>query len=291
MDLAPEVQEAMGDGSEKRAAVLKRGAEREKRDLFATRPPDLGSVKQTLLPPPGGVAARNESSVLFTVAAVRPSEKASSGAARSAAEMKENVMPQFEAAPASNSFVSDDDGVIDLMALSSRPPPPRPAVDPLYAGPLSEPPVGFAREISASSSGFAAVSMSKLAAHKMIVMIAAAALVFLIVGTIGVSAIFSDDGTAKRAAAWSHLPSPKLATASAPVAASMTSEPDDNASSAAGEKHGGKKSKVRRHVGAGKSVITSKSPVFTPAPAPKAADTCGCRGDFNCMLRCSAKGK
>src|SRR5689334_8957485 len=62
--------------TEKRAAVIKRGAERERRDLFADRPMDYGSVKQTLRPAPpsdegvtrgGAVAARNESSVLFTM--------------------------------------------------------------------------------------------------------------------------------------------------------------------------------------------------------------------------------
>jgi hypothetical protein len=265
----------MGDVSEKRAAIVKRGAARENRDLFATRPPDLGSVKQTLLPPPGGVAARNENSVLFTVAAVRPSEKVS-------------VMPHYEPAPASMPPVPDDDGIIDLMALSSRPPPPRPAVDPLFSGPVSEPPVGFVREISASSSSFAAMSLSKLGAHKTIVLIAAAAVLFLVVGTIGVAAIFSDSDGAKRAVAWSHLPSPKLASAPPPAAA-MSSEPDDDHSTP--EKHGGKKHKGRRFAGGGKSVITMKTPAFTPAPAPKAADKCGCRGDFNCILRCSAKGK
>src|SRR6476620_7728389 len=34
------------------AAVVKKGAEREKRDLFAPREPDLGSVKPTIPPPP-----------------------------------------------------------------------------------------------------------------------------------------------------------------------------------------------------------------------------------------------
>src|SRR4051812_17768802 len=58
--------------NDKRAAVVKKGTEREKRDLFAEREPDVASLKQTLLPPPsfgftGGVGARNEDSVLFRV--------------------------------------------------------------------------------------------------------------------------------------------------------------------------------------------------------------------------------
>src|SRR5216110_2383344 len=63
----------------KRAAVVKRGAGRDHADLFATRPPDLGSVKQTLRPGPPdstlGVAARNETSVLFTVDALKGSAR------------------------------------------------------------------------------------------------------------------------------------------------------------------------------------------------------------------------
>jgi hypothetical protein len=258
--------------SEKRAAVVKRGTEREKRDLFATRPPDLGSVKQTLLPPPNGVASRNESSVLFTVAAVRPSEK---------------VIPMSKD-PMEN-FVPEDDGIIDLMALKSIPPPPRAPADPLFAAPLSEPPGGFAREVASSSSSVS-MQLSKLGPHKTIVMIAAAAVLFLVVGTIGVSAVFSDTADAKRAAQWTHIPSPKLASAPPPVTAA-SSEPEDNASTT--EKHG-KKGKARRggfSAASGKAVITSKTPYVAPAPPPKAADTCGCHGDFNCILRCSAKGK
>ena len=95
----------------KRAAVVKRGADRDHRDLFASRPADLGSVKQTLRPPPpdsltGGVAARNESSVLFTVDALK-------GAARV-------KTPEPEQAPISTAFmIADDEGVIDLNALAS----------------------------------------------------------------------------------------------------------------------------------------------------------------------------
>jgi predicted Zn finger-like uncharacterized protein len=68
----------------KRAAVVKTGADREKRDLFAEReresdaPPPTHSAKQTLLPPAtlnlnnGGVGARNENSVLFRVDQLSP---------------------------------------------------------------------------------------------------------------------------------------------------------------------------------------------------------------------------
>ncbi|HSO32138.1 MAG TPA: zinc-ribbon domain-containing protein, partial [Labilithrix sp.] len=92
----------------KRAAVVKRGAEREHRDLFATRPPDLGSVKQTLRPPPpdsqlSGMAARNETSVLFTVDALRGNARLNT--------------PDPEPSPVSRGFaLEDDEGIIDLNA-------------------------------------------------------------------------------------------------------------------------------------------------------------------------------
>jgi predicted Zn finger-like uncharacterized protein len=264
---------AADESSEKRAAVVKRGADREKRDLFATRPTDHGSIKQTLLPPPSGVAARNENSVLFTVDAVRSSEK---------------VSTMHEPAPASSRLAQDDDeGVIDLMALSSRPPPPRGAVAPLFGGPVSEPPTGFVRELAASSSGV--TPLSKIGAYKTLIVAAAAAVLFLVVGTIGVSAIFSEGDGTTRALVWQHIPSPKLANAPPPA---VSSEPEETSSTP--DKHG-KKGKARGPRGASaaatKTVITSKTPYVAPPPPPKAADTCGCHGDFNCILRCSAKGK
>src|SRR3954471_122442 len=90
----------------KRAAVVKSGKGREHADLFASRPADLGSVKQTLRPPPpdaltGGVAARNETSVLFTVDALKGTARVKT--------------PEPEPAPLSSAFIaSDDEGVIDL---------------------------------------------------------------------------------------------------------------------------------------------------------------------------------
>lgn len=265
----------MGAGSEKRAAVIRKGAEREKRDLFATRPPDLGSIKQTVLPPPGGVGARNENSVLFTVADVRPSKKV-------------NDMGSHESAPPPSSLASDDDGIIDLMALSSRPPPPRPAVGPLFAPPVSEPPSGFAREIAASSSGFAAVTKSKLGAHKAVVFAALGAVAFLVLTIVGVSAVFSEGDTARRALAWNHLPAPKVAAA-APAETSDDSEPDEKSDRVEKKRGKGKKGKARRG-GAAAASKASFSPKKTYS-APKAKDTCGCKGDFNCILRCTAKGK
>src|SRR5690349_14563155 len=103
----------MERASERRAAVVRRGTAREKRDLFAPQPLDHGSVKQTAAPSFNGVAARNESSVLFAVAAIRPSEKATT-------ENTEKVEVMSASMPPHAPLESDDDGIIDLMALSSR---------------------------------------------------------------------------------------------------------------------------------------------------------------------------
>ena len=130
--------------SEPRAAVVKRGAEREHRDLFASRPLDIGSVKQTLRPSPlpagfpdesQQLAARNEASVLFTVDALRDNGRVKTPA------------PQPAPAP----FVEDDSGVIDLNALASIPPRgvgQRSAVAPLFSEP---PPAAFAADVDGPS--------------------------------------------------------------------------------------------------------------------------------------------
>src|SRR5437016_558144 len=61
--------DAAPQSEERHAAVSRRNSDREKRDLFAQRPSDHGYVGATIPPPPmaSGTAARNESSVLFTL--------------------------------------------------------------------------------------------------------------------------------------------------------------------------------------------------------------------------------
>jgi hypothetical protein len=273
---------------EKRAAVIKRGADRDHRDLFASRPADLGSVKQTLRPPPGadlsGVAARNESSVLFTVDSLR-----SAGAAR----LK---TPEPEAAPLSSAaFVGgDDEGVIDLKALASSPP--RAAARPV-APLFSEPPPGvFTADVdgTGASAGVAMPGGFKLG-KRAFAGIAAAA-VALVLCSVGLAAAFKGEEPVAHTAANAIIapvtpPAPVVTAApSAPVIAPVTassSSSDDDAKPVATTKGKGRKGKGAK---ASKKSSSSEG-LVSKAPTPKAADKCGCHGDFTCVLRCTATGK
>ncbi len=290
---------------EKRAAVVKRGADRDHRDLFASRPADLGSVKQTLRPPPGrelghdvsGVAARNETSVLFTVDSLR-------GAARV-------KTPEPEPAPLSSAFVSqqDDDGVIDLKALASSPPRAHVrSVPPLF----SEPPPGvFTADVdgfaSRSSDGISMPGGFKLG--KRAIAGFAAAAVALVLCSVGLAAAFKGEEPVAHTAANAIMapatpPAPTVAAApAAPVIAavsvsSASSSDDDAKTSSSSGKGKGKRGKgsAKASFSGGKSQSnaaskkSSSSDAFVSKPGPKAADKCGCKGDFNCILRCTAKG-
>jgi predicted Zn finger-like uncharacterized protein len=276
----------------KRAAVVKRGADREHADLFASRPADLGSVKQTLRPPPpdalGGVAARNETSVLFTVDALK-------GAARV-------KTPEPEAAPLSTAFMaSDDEGVIDLKALASAPPKlGARAVAPLFTS--DPPPAAFAADVSdtgAHAAGRGGFKFGKRAFAGI-----AAAMVALVLCSIGLAAAFKGEEPVARTSAAAPIAPPPAPVVSAPPAAPAPVAAVSTASASSSDEetktsstHSGKKGKGK---GKGKAANKSspastkvQSSGVTPPPAatPKAADKCGCKGDFTCILRCTAKGR
>jgi predicted Zn finger-like uncharacterized protein len=283
----------------KRAAVVKRGAERDHRDLFASRPADLGSVKQTLRPPPpesllGGVAARNEHSVLFTVDALR-----SAGAGRV-------KTPEPELAPPSTAFMaSDDEGVIDLKSLSSAPP----KVGARSVAPLfSETPGAFAADIDAPHSSAAGAMPNGFKFGKRAIAGLAAAAVAVVLCSIGLAAAFKGEEPVARTANAMMAPVAPLAPAApavvAPAAApaasvasgasaSSTSSDDEEKVTPAKGKGKGKKAGKAGSKGQSGGVAFSKKSSSEPLvskPAPKAADKCGCKGDFTCILRCTAKG-
>jgi len=287
----------------KLAAVVKRGAEREHRDLFASRPVDLGSVKQTLRPGPspapqdvvgGTVAARNETSVLFTVASLQ-------GGARV-------KTPEPELSPLSSGRVEEDDGIIDLNALSTKAGA-RP-IAPLFSS--EPPPAAFTREVSASSSGEAMVGGTKMKKRALIGIGAAA--VALVLAAVGISAAFKGEEPVARTQASLAAPPPPAVTAPPPgpapepppaTASASSSSSDDDAQSpnvgVSGKKGRGKGGKgIKRgaavgHTPAGmtkvKSSGVSGDTVASSKPAAPAPDKCGCKGDFSCILRCTAKGK
>lgn len=279
----------------KRAAVVKRGAERDHRDLFASRPADLGSVKQTLRPPPpdfGGVAARNESSVLFTVDALR-----NAGAARMKTPEPELAMP------ASTAFMAnDDEGVIDLKSLSSAPPKVGArSVAPLFSEP---PPAAFAADVGSSRSGSVSAMPNGFKFGKRAIAGIAAAAVAVVLCSIGLAAAFKGEEPVAHAANAVMAPIappapvvPAIVTPAAPVVASVTSASSDDEEKAAtpakGKKAGKGKGKAGSKAQSGfvaSAKSKSSSETLVSKPAPKAADKCGCKGDFTCILRCTAKG-
>lgn len=277
------------------AAVVRRGTARERRDLFATQEPDLGSVKQTLRPAPfsSGVAARNETSVLFTIDSLKQ-----------AAAVQSAPPPPVMTNPVPNGRPDDDDGLIDLKALSSIPPRIGPnAPQPLFT---SEPPPGaFARELSSPGSilPLAGKRPTKLIAA-IAGGIAAAALM-----VVGVAVAFRGEEPAKNVATASiaaakPVAPPPVVTAPPPVVTAPSAAPapapaakEDEAAKpvATGKKGKGGKGKSARPAGLQKvgssGVATKSESAPAPKPAAKSADACGCKGNFDCIIRCSAKGK
>lgn len=281
------------DNTAPRAAIQRRGAERERRDLFASRPLEDGGVKETLRPPPpfaatSGVAARNENSVLFKVTDVL----GTAGTARV-------KTPEPSAAPSSFGPAGhsgrDDSGIIDLKALSTAPPAPNRGPAPMLFGPSSEAPPAFARDVSASSSFYpqqpGIAANSKL---RSIGMIAAGFAVVALCG-LGVAVAFGGENPAPKAAAAIPPPPPPAPPpvvtappAPQPASTSPATESKEEKKAAAGKKHRGAKGAGGK---AASGVITSKSPPPPPPAKVKPADPCGCHGDFNCILACTAGKK
>lgn len=275
VSLAPSSKDVAKESKEesKRAAVIKKGAEREKRDIFG-QPADVnGSVKQTLLPPPAfkfQAGARNESSVLFRVDQL----KASAALAT----------PPPEKAPTIDK--SDDEGIIDLKALSSVPPALRPA--PLPVAPLFSEPPAVTLEVDETQ---AASAVKRKSRWRLVGGLAAAALVIVGVG-LGVSVLFKGEEPAVQPVAAAQAPEPKPEAAPPPKVdpipaaddAKKSSDSDDEAAStkdAKGKKNG---KKIKKGKGGGNRTA---APTAKPK---KPADPCGCKGDFNCILACTARG-
>lgn len=225
-------------------------------------------------PKAGSVASRGEASVLFTLAGL-------TGAARREA-------PQRERTPVTQATTLDeDDGIIDLRALASAPP--RPDVHPvmpLFGG--EPPPAAFARDAGSSAEharAAAAPSVGKRIARL------AVALAAIALAGVGLAYAFRGEKPAPIATATAPAPPPPPAAIAAPAPApardpalaAATSPRADAKATATGKAAKGVK---------GKSAAKTSS-VSTPAPtaaAPKAAaDACGCKGDFTCLLGCTVK--
>jgi hypothetical protein len=117
--------------------------------------------------------------------------------------------------------------------------------------------------------------------------IAAGSVVGLAAAIFGLSIAFRGEEPVKHTAAVvSPAPPPPpmpSSSAAASAAASSSSSVADNADPKDAPK--GKRGRGRgRHSAAANGASAAPK-------APKAADPCGCHGDFNCILACSAKGK
>jgi len=204
----------------------------------------------------------------------------------------------------------DDDGIIDLRALKSTPPPPGSfgAVAFSIGSPfLSEPPPGaFALDADAESGVVDAVSRRSSRAKG--IGIAAGAALFVVLAAVGIGFAFRGAKPANVASASTTPAAPPVVAApppavdpapATPVAAAAAAAPvaaddkaDDTSSSdsasAKGKKAKGKGRAAKSKSSAGLSANVSASTAAKPAAASKAADPCHCHGDFQCNIRCSA---
>lgn len=256
---------------ERRAAIIKKGAAREHRDLFADQGLDFGNVKESVLPPPSiapaSVGARNENSVLFRVDQLGGAER--SGASTS----RKRTLGTSDA--------TDDEGVIDLKALASTPPPAnRPIVAPLF----SEPPP-MILEVDSARSTRRSRPQSKLTS----VLVGISAVAFVLVAGFGISLAFKGEEPVKHVATAPPAPPPPppptvavMPAATPAPAETAPAEDTKGAKTAKSGKRGGK--------AGGKAAISSKSPAAAKSSGPKPGDSCGCHGEFNCILACTAKG-
>lgn len=270
---------------ERRAAVVKRGAERERRDLFAMAGAEDGFVKQTLRPPPpgygGGIGARSEDSVLFTLDSLRSEGEAPRSQKPGPARAVEARGPE-------------DDGVIDLAALSQRPR--ATAAAPLGVTSFaSEPPGGFARDMSGPFGATTpppprkkGTRLAAIAGSFVAVAVAAASAIALFGGDIPHRAARPTSSLAPRAAAvGARAHEREVARAEAEKRASE----HDGATASKDDTPRPKSTRAVRWSGPARGGTSSGAPKPPPVKSSVPADACGCKGDFTCILRCSAKGK
>ena len=230
---------------------------------------------ETMLPPAYG--ARNEASVLFRVDQL-------AGAPLSARSAGKPPVAE-PSAPVISSIPGDDEGVIDLKSLSSAPPGlgagPLGRRAPVVVAPLFSEPPAMTLEVDDARALVKPISRGKLAAA------AAGALALMIVLGFGISLVFRGEERKPVAAALPPPPPPPAAvTAPAPTANADAPKvsTDEGPAEETPKKNKRRKGGAKMASGVGGSMKTAGS-------KPKAADPCGCHGEFNCILACSAKGK
>jgi hypothetical protein len=169
------------------------------------------------------------------------------------------------------SAITDDDGIIDLHALST--------------------PKGAAVVASVFPTAFTvdAEPEKKPRSAARIIVAIAASLVVLVLAGVGLRYAFRGAEPVPQAALAMKppvlvtTPPPPPAPVATPDPAPTTASTDDASPAPK------KKSIVRRSFSAAQpksTVVASR-----PAPAVKPADPCGCHGNFDCNLRCAAGAK
>jgi predicted Zn finger-like uncharacterized protein len=274
---------ADSSGEAKRAAVVRKGADREKRDLFAIRAPEEGSIKEvpsqvkdTLLPPPNfgfTTGSRNENSVLFRV------DQLANNVGGRIKTPEPEYAPQHVAKASEPPARGDEEGVIDLKALASVPPPGKRSVIPV--APLFSEPPPMTVDAFGTGSRPSIPHQKPISKGKLFGAIAAAA-AFLVIAGAGLSFAFKGEEPVHRAAAVAPPPAPSPIVSAAPPPAA---DPPPAASTASSEDtDGAKKTKKGKKRKAGNASASNQ-----PKAPPKPADPCGCHGDFNCIMACTVK--
>ncbi len=235
---------------------------------------DAETSESSSVPPPSTLAARNETSVLFTV----------------------DNLAGLHAAPGTRRArisQTDEDGIIDLNALSSSPPTVGDrSIAPLFA---SEPPA-FTHDVSVPRKASKRRSALALAG-------AVGALSLVGLAGVGVFVAFQVDPPELRNAATAMIapaanspeagPAPVAAIEPARVAPSAAAGDDGEADEPGKAAHkarvkAGLRAQGKARSGGTKAVMTTSAPAVRRS---KATDMCGCKGDFNCIVRCTATGK
>jgi hypothetical protein len=173
---------------------------------------------------------------------------------------------------------SDDEGVIDLKALASSPPPrPMPFGVGMPVAPLFSEPPPVTLEVDEGQK-----AKARRANRLALIGGIAAAAVFVAVAGFGISIAFRGEEPVKHAPAAIVLPPPPSVVTAPPAAAEPPPPVATDDSSDTKET----KKKKRR----GKSGLMTTKSAAPAAKAPKVADPCGCHGDLNCILACTFKG-
>ncbi len=182
----------------------------------------------------------------------------------------------------------DDDGIIDLRALASTPPPRGAfAIPSPFA---SEPPPAFARDaddIDGTTSGPVRSSKGRTIG----IVFATAAVLAL--GCVGIGFVFRGATAAPPRAAAAALAAPppaeaKPAPAPEPAPAAVAASADDSTAASDTTTTTKKTKGGKARSGGAKATKAAAAPAKAAVFKATSSDACNCHGDFQCNIRCAA---